>query len=182
MSRRSSAAALWVALLAAVLLAVPALAAEAAQVSVSVDRTEITTQLGGKTQFRSTIRNDGPAAVSGLIAHLNVLSLRPGTYVDPEDWSSQRTHYLDPIPAGGSTTVTWHIQAVNDGRLGMYVAVLPESAAALPPVTGPTIQLNVTERKTLNSGGILPLALGIPAFLGLLALGVRLHRGRRPIR
>jgi hypothetical protein len=64
----------------------------------------------------------------------------------------------------------------------MYVAVLPQSGPAVPPVTGPTIQLNVTERKTLNAGGILPLALGIPAFLGLLALGVRLHRGRTPIR
>ena len=36
----------------------------------------------------------------------------------------------------------------------------------------------IQDRKTLNSGGILPLALGVPAALGLLALGVRLRRVR----
>jgi hypothetical protein len=166
------------------LLAVPLLAAQvqAARpsplLSVTVDRTEIATQLGGKFAFASTITNDGPATVSGLIAHLNVLSLRDGVYVDPEDWSSQRTHYLDPLPAGGSTTIAWHVHAVNDGVLGLYVAVLPERGVGLPPPTSPLIRLTVAGKKTLNSGGILPLALGIPALVGLLTLGVRLRRIR----
>jgi hypothetical protein len=38
--------------------------------------------------------------------------------------------------------------------------------------------VRIQDRKTLNSGGILPLALGLPALLGLLALGVRLRRAR----
>ena len=46
----------------------------------------------------------------------------------------------------------------------------------MPPVTGPTIHLDVAERKTLNAGGIVPLVLGIPAALGILALAVRLRR------
>jgi hypothetical protein len=36
----------------------------------------------------------------------------------------------------------------------------------------------VAERDTLNSGGILPLTLGIPGLVGLLA-GARLARRRR---
>jgi hypothetical protein len=68
------------------------------------------------------------------------------------------------------------MQAVNDGDFGIYVAVLPKSGEATPPTTGPTIHLDVAERKTLNAGGIVPLVLGIPAALGLLALGVRLRR------
>ena len=139
-------------------------------------------QLSPIRWFRSTITNDGPATVNGLIAHLNVLSLRSGVYVDPEDWSSQRTRYLDPLPAGASTTITWHVHTVNGGILGLYVAVLPESGVGLPPATSPTIRLTVAQKKTLNSGGILPLARGIPGLLGLLGLGVRLRRGRQPIR
>ena len=165
-------------LVAVAVLAAPAPAADAPRLSVTVDRTTIATQLGRKVVFNSTITNEGAAAASGLVAHLNVLSLHPGTYVDPEDWSSQRTRYLDPLGPGESATVTWHIHAVNDGRIGMYVAALPQDAAGVAPATGPTVELVVKERKTLNSGGILPLALGIPLGLGLLALGVRLRRGR----
>lgn len=173
---------LWLAL---VTLVVALLAAQAsygadgpAQVSVTVDRAQISTKLGGKFTFRSTVTNRGSATASGLIAHLNVLSLKNGVYVDPEDWASNRTQYLEPIPPGGSITTTWGMQAVNDGEFGIYVAVLPESGAARPPTTGPAIRLDVAERKTLNAGGIVPLALGIPALLGLMTLGLRIYRRR----
>jgi hypothetical protein len=151
-------------------------AARATPLAVKVDRAEISTQLGKKFVFTSTITNRGSGPTGPLIAHLNVLSLRPGTYVDPEDWSGNRTRYLAPIRSGGSTTTTWRMQAVNDGSFGVYVAVLPRSGAARPPVTGPAIEVAVAERKTLNSGGILPLALGVPGLIGLTALTLRLRR------
>jgi hypothetical protein len=147
---------------------------------VTADRTSISTALGRKFVFRTTISNRGSSAASGLIAHLNVLSLRNGVYVDPEDWSSNRTRYLAPIPAGRSLTLSWKLQAVNSGSIGVYVAVLPASGSARPPTTSPTVHVSIAHRQTLNSGGILPLALGIPAFLGALAGAVRIRRGRRP--
>ncbi len=150
--------------------------AQPQSVSVTVAPERIATELGGKFAFTSTITNNGATDAQGLIAHLNVLSLRNGVYVDPEDWSSNRTRYLDPIPPGQSLTITWRMQAVNDGDFGIYVAVLSESGTPVPPVTGPTIRLDVAERMTLNAGGIVPLVLGIPAALGLLALAVRLRR------
>jgi len=144
--------------------------------AVSVDRTGISTALGHEFVFRSTIENQSATPVSGLIAHLNVLSLRNGVYVDPEDWSSRRTRYLAPIPAGASVTLTWKMQAVNSGSFGVYVAVLPQSGAARPPITGRAVHVSIAHRKTLNSGGTLPLVLGIPALLGALSLGVRARR------
>jgi hypothetical protein len=177
MSRRRAAVAVLVALVAALPIGAPAHAADGtAGLSVTVDRARISTELGHEFGFRSTITNHGASAASGLIAHLNVLSLRDGVYVDPEDWSAQRTYYLDAIAPGASTTISWGMQAVNGGSFGVYVAVLPESGVARPPATGPTIRVAVAERRTLNSGGILPLALGIPAFLGLLTLASRLRR------
>ena len=74
---------------AALLLAVAP--AARAGVTVSVDRTVVATKLGQKFVFHSRIENPGPKPASGLVAHLNVLSLRPGVYVDPEDWSTSRT-------------------------------------------------------------------------------------------
>jgi hypothetical protein len=150
--------------------------ADSSAAAVRVDRTVISTALGHKFIFRTRIENESAAPARGLIAHLNVLSLRTGVYVDPEDWSSHRTRYLAPIPAGSSIILTWRLQAVNAGSFGVYVAVLPQSGAARPPITGPTVHVSVAERKTLNSGGTLPLVLGIPALLAALSLGLRAQR------
>jgi hypothetical protein len=168
-----------VAVLAAVFLpggVEPAHATE--DLAVTVDRARVETKLGHKFAFESTIANHGSAAARGLIAHLNVLSYDSTVYVDPEDWSPNRTRYLAPIPAGGSTTITWRMQAVNAGSIAVYVAVLARGAA-VEPSTGPVVNVTIAKRTTLNSEGILPLALGIPATLGLLFLAVRLRR-RRP--
>jgi hypothetical protein len=169
-----------VAALVALLLLTAPVAARATtptpDVSVGVDRTRVVTSLGHEFAFRSTFTNRSASTVGGLIAHLNVLSYDRGVYVDPEDWSSHRTRYLAPIPAGGSTTINWNMHAVNAGSFAVYVAVLPQRPDVLPPMTGPAIHLAVAKRTTINSGGILPLALGIPTLLGLLLVGAR---GRR---
>jgi hypothetical protein len=143
---------------------------------IRVDRTAVSTTLGRKFVLHSTIANRGNVPARGLVAHLNVLSLRDGVYVDPEDWSSQRTRYLAPIPGGSSTTLSWKLQAVTSGSMGVYVAVLPDNGAAQPPRTGPLVHVSVAQRKTLDSGGVLPLALGIPAVLAVLFVGSRFRR------
>lgn len=150
------------------------------RVEVQIDRPRISTEIGGKFTFTSTVVNRGTTPAEGLIAHLNILSLRPGVYVDPEDWASQRTRYLRPIPPGGALPVTWHVQAVNTGNFGVYVAVLSERSAS-PPATGPTLELAVAERETLGSGGIVPLVIGVPALLTLLAVALRLRGREAPL-
>jgi len=163
---------------AAVLVALAWPAAARASVSVTVDRVGVATGLGKRFAFRSTVVNAGPGEARDLVAHLNVASLRPGVYVDPEDWSTSRTRYLDPIPAGGAATVRWSLQAVNAGSFAVYVAVLPGDAAGRPPTVGRTVHVTVAERRTLDAGGILPLALGVPVVLGFAAGGVALRRRR----
>ena len=54
-------------------------------VSVQVDPTTVSTSIGQRFRLTSTVRNDSDRAVSGLVAHLNVLGLEPEVYVDPED-------------------------------------------------------------------------------------------------
>ena len=161
------------------LVAAPAAAAAPGQLAVSLDRARVSTRLGRSFVFHSTIANHGRAPAAGMVAHLNVLSLRNGVYVDPEDWSSHRTKFLPPIPAGGSITVTWPMEAVNHGKFDVYVTLVSQRTIGRPPAIGPAVRIAVADRKTLNSGGILPLALGIPAFLGLLTLGLRRRRARR---
>jgi hypothetical protein len=168
-----------IAALAGTLLLATGARAQSAALSVSVDQTEISTALGESFGFQTTIANPTESATPRLIAHLNILDLTGEVYVDPEDWSSRRTQYLGTIPAGGSRTITWGVTGVNGGSLAAYVAVLPQDNPSSAPATSPAIRITVAERKTLNSGGILPLALGVPGFVGVMAVGVRLARRRR---
>jgi hypothetical protein len=156
-------------------------AAAANRVSLSLSRVDVATQLGDNFGFTSTVKNAGRAPLAGLVAHLNVVSLTPGVYVDPEDWSSDRTRYLRPLGPGQSVTIPWKVKAVNGGRFGIYVAVLPRGVdpALQPPAVSPALRAAVSEHRSLNSGGVVPLALGLPGLIGLLALGVRARR-RRP--
>ncbi len=169
MRRRSLVFAL---LVAACTCALTSTATAAGPYSVRVDRVAIATKLGHKFAFRTTVTNRSSRPLTNLVAHLNVVSLRTGVYVDPEDWSTSRTRYVRSISAHASVTTTWRAQAVNAGSFGIYVAVLSASGTPTPPVTGPTLHVTVADRRTLSSNGILPLALGIPAALGFLSLAV----------
>jgi hypothetical protein len=166
------------ALLAGAMLPASAVAAPDAApgLSVSVDRTQISTQLGRSFELGSTISNAGPDEARGLVAHLSVLSLREDPYVDPEDWAPQRVVFLEPIPPGGARTLRWQMTAVNAGTFGVYVTVLAQDPRAGPGLNTPTVDLHVMQRRTLNSGGILPLALAVPALLGALTIALRLRR------
>jgi len=159
----------------AAFLATLCLAATAGAMTVQLDRANVSTSIGKKFTFTTTVQNDSDQSLSGLAAHLNVLSSDPGVYVDPEDWSSHRTRYLAPIPAHGATKISWTLTAVNGGNITIFVAVLPRHGAGSIAVSEP-LRVDIAKRRTLNSGGVLPLALGIPALLGLSLLGTRVAR------
>ena len=151
--------------------------AATSQVSVRVDPTTVSTSIGQRFPLISTVRNHGDRPVSGLVAHLHVLGLDPDVYVDPEDWSSQRTIYLDPVPAHATTRLDWTVQAVNPGRLVIYVAVTATQGTDAAAASN-TLRLAVASQRTVEAGGILPLALAMPAAV-LLLTGFAGYRRRR---
>lgn len=161
------------------MLAACGLLAAPARADLVVDATPLTlrTTLGTAFQIQTATRNTG-AEASGAILHLNIVSLDPGTYVDPEDWSSTRTRYVDEIPPNGEVTTTWKLQAVNSGSFAVYVTALPGRTAGSGLRTSKAVRVHVTGQRSLDPGGALPLALGVPATLVLLTLGVRRHRQR----
>jgi uncharacterized membrane protein len=160
-------------------LSVPAIA-KPLTVEIVVEPTHIQTALGEEFSIETEIRNTGDANSGPLLAHLNVASLDNSVYVDPEDWSSERSQELSLQP-GESRTLSWELQAVNSGRLAAYVVVLPSTSTAAGQedlVVTPLVRLDVVPRSTLTAGGALPVVLGVPLLLGLLAAAAR-YRSRR---
>ena len=150
-------------------------------VTVSMKPTEVTTVLGEHFTLETEITNTGAAPSGALLAHLNVASIEGSVYVDPEDWSADRSQELELQP-GETRRLSWEVQAVNSGSFAAYVVVLPfgnTTAAAESLVVSPLVKLEVAPRSTLNARGTLPVVLLIPVLLGLLAAVARLRLGRR---
>ena len=99
-------------------------------VAVTIDQDRLSAVIGNRFSFRSRLVNPGQAPTGALIVHLNVASLTSDVYVDPEDWSSERTLQVPPLQAGASTTLSWELQAVNAGSFAVYVVVLPDGSAS----------------------------------------------------
>ena len=177
---RACAVALAVACLLTPATATVASAAGDQPVEVSVDRAEVSTRLGDSFGFRSEVTNTGARALSGLVTHLNVVGLDPEIYVDPEDWSEERTKDVPDLRPGESAEISWSVKAVTGGHAAIYVVVLPgEPASAREGLAiSPAIDVRIADTKDLNSGDVLPLALGVPALIGVATLVVRRRRTR----
>jgi LPXTG-motif cell wall-anchored protein len=146
-----------------------------ASLAVKLDQSSVSTRIGEKFHFSSTVRTLGPQPVPDVVAHLNIVSLDPSVYVDPEDWSSHRTRYFGTFGAGEARRVEWTVQAVNSGRFVVYVAVVDRDGQGSVTASNP-LATTVAQKRRLNSGGVVPLALGIPGLLGLGFVVVRRRR------
>ncbi|MGH3384246.1 MAG: hypothetical protein ACRDO1_06685 [Nocardioidaceae bacterium] len=150
--------------------------ADADTLTIELDRTEMAASPGEKFTFESTIRNDGDQPLTDPIAHLNILGADEQIYVDPEDWSTRRTQFLDELPPGETTTLRWTVTAIDSGALILYVAVSGTESDAVA-VSGP-LQMSVGGRRVVNPGNVVPLVMATP--VGVLALlGLALVRRQR---
>lgn len=143
---------------------------------VTFEQSRLAVAVGDKFTLDSTVSNPGQEETGPLIAHLNVVSLTSDVYVDPEDWSGERTVEVDSLEPGAEEQITWDVQAVNAGRFAIYVVLLPDNAGQ--PSVSPTVQLAVASRRTLTASGSLPIAVAVPLLLGTAA-AIALFRVKR---
>jgi hypothetical protein len=151
----------------------------AGELTISVSESKVSTLTGDVFTFTSEITNEGSEKTPPLIANLDFVAIDGSTYVDPEDWSGERTLSVSPIAAGGSATQTWTVKTVLEGDVAAYVAVLP-APPELTPVSvlavSAAIQMHVEEDRKLNPGGVLPTVLAVPMLLAVAFAGLRVVR------
>ncbi len=145
--------------------------------TVELDQSQLQSTLGSRFSFVSTLRNDTGRSQPGTIAYLNVLSTKSSVYVDPEDWSSNRTRFLGDVQTGETRQVTWNLQAVNSGSFVIFVVVTSASGGH-DVVSSPALRLTIADQRRLNPTGILPVTLAVPAVLTVGMGWVRQRRRR----
>jgi hypothetical protein len=165
---------------ALLLMVAAALSISAARVSpevtVDLDQDALTVGPGAKVRFESTIANQSERSMSGLVAHLSILSSDAGVYVDPEDWSARRTQYVDELAPGSEKTLTWEVRAVTAGPMVLYVGVSQPNTHVV--AASATLNMTVSGNRAVQATNALPLIVGVPAFVVLL-LGLVGLRSRR---
>jgi hypothetical protein len=148
---------------------------------ISVDMSYTTVKAGDAIFYNTVVTNNGTKDSVPLSVAMNIINLdAAGDVVDPEDWSPQRTQYIESLAAGKSVTLSWRVNAILDGDYLVYMVLVPEPAgekATSHPTASSAIHLTVTPFTKLNPGGVLPFAIGGPA---ILLLGMTLlNRYRR---
>jgi ABC-2 type transport system permease protein len=153
--------------------------AGALQLTMSVSSKSLKT--GDSLPFDVVVTNTGAEESPAVIVAMNIINLdKEGDVVDPEDWSPQRTQYINSLAPGGSTTLSWQVNAVLDGNFMVYLVAIPEPESAETSSqigASPGLHLTIVKFAKLNPGGVLPYAIGVPI---LLVLGIFLvFRWRR---
>jgi ABC-2 type transport system permease protein len=190
---RTASAALAVGLVLSLLFAAPALAqsetsasaapaADSAPLSISINRDYELLKSGDPVLFDTVVTNTGDEASPPVIVAMNIINLdKEGDVVDPEDWSPQRTQYIDELGPGESGTLSWRVNAILDGDYLVYMVAMPQPAGAestSQAVASQGVHLTVAPFHSLNPSGVLPYSIGVPAVLGLLLFYVYLRRRR----
>lgn len=155
---------------------------DSANLQIGIDTTSANTKNGDKVEFHTTVTNNSAQKTPPLIVAMNIINLdSTGDVVDPEDWSPERTQYLQSLKPGQTAKQSWVLNTILEGDYMVYVVLIPTPESAnvtSQPVTSPGIHVQVKAFTRLNPGGILPFAIGIPIFLILVLAGMLWVRRR----
>jgi hypothetical protein len=136
---------------------------------------------GDSVEFKTVLTNAGTEKTPPVIVAMNIINLsKSGDVVDPEDWSPERTQYVDSLAAGKSVTLPWTVDAVLDGNYMVYLVGIPQPAGpgtSSHVVTSPGLHLTIGAFSNLNPSGVLPYTIGVPlAVLATIAVMMVLRR------
>jgi hypothetical protein len=176
-----------VALGAALLIGLAGLAGPAAaddgvplEVVVEIEPASSSVTLGDTVDLLVTVSNRGPEATQPLTVHIDILAPDRSSSVDPEDWTSTLNRELGVVAPGGTAQMHWTVQPISAGTFVAYAVALPITL----PMSGGDLSASkgaevvVVDRRSLNPGNIVPLAVAAPVLVGGL-LGFQLRRARR---
>jgi len=146
-------------------------------VAIEIDKEAEVINTGDAIEFTTTVRNTGAVASPELVVAMNIINLGKSDPVDPEDWSPERTQQVDSLEPGATADQSWSVEGILDGNYMVYMTAIVKPGApgqTTLPVTSPGIHLTVRPYQDTNPGGVLPVAIGMP--LGLIVVAFLLRR------
>ena len=135
-------------------------------------------KMGDQLRFHSTIRNTGAVSVPGMVAWLGLVQVDPGQEqpVDLEDWSAHKAITVPVLEPGAAVSTEWPMRLIAAGHYRVVVSAAAGAGALSPSLF---VDITVRQKPVVESGRVLPVALGMPA---LLLGGLLLRRRRGQVR
>jgi len=138
---------------------------------------------GDEFTFDSLLENNGPDDSPPIVMAMNIIKISStGDVVDPEDWSPERTQYVNSVAAGDAVRQSWTIEAILKGDYMVYLVAIPEPAdegSTSHPVASSGLHLTVGAFSNLNPQGVLPVVIAVPIGVTLVLLLLIRFRLRR---
>ena len=121
--------------------------------------------MGDHLQFWSTITNKSTRPIEGLVAWISLVEVDPGNEqpVDLEDWSAHKAIAGAALGPYQSLRTAWPMRLIKGGDYRVVVSVTDRDTRTV--FTSPTIEFHVTQKPVLQTGRILPVAVGVPILI-----------------
>lgn len=144
-------------------------------VVVTIDPPSSSVVLGENLDLQVSVTNIGTDPTPPLVVHLDITNPDQATSVDPEDWTPTLSQTIGAVGPGETVTVEWAIQPISAGTFATYAVALSPGVDTI--AASNVLSVIVADQRTLNPGGVLPIAVGAPVLIGaLLLLQMRLAR------
>ncbi|MEZ4862309.1 MAG: ABC transporter permease subunit [Caldilineaceae bacterium] len=150
---------------------------------ITIDTTAAVVKSGDEITYHTVVKNNDTTASPPLILAMNIINLdAEGDVVDPEDWSPQRTQYLEALEPGESAQQEWNLNTILGGDYMVYMVLIPAPGSpeiSSWPLTSAGIHVTVEVVINANPGGVAPYAIGMPSVLLAAIVVINLYRRRQ---
>ncbi len=124
---------------------------------------------GDYVTVKGEIDNASSTQLLNITTYLSMVDTGTKLPVDLEDWSAEKGLFIGTIDPGQTLPLEWKIHFVKSGTYTLSIIANIEGQER--PVTSVLTYFNVKQKKNLDPGHVLPVALGEPLVL-LLAFGL----------
>lgn len=134
-------------------------------------------QMGDWLKFNSVVSNPSTQEAHGVVAWISLVQVDPGQEqpVDLEDWSAHKAVTQAVLQPGQQVKVEWPMRLIQAGAYRVVISAVDRETGHV--MTSPFVDFQVRRKPVVESGRILPVAFGVPAFV-LAVMAWRVYRGR----
>jgi hypothetical protein len=129
---------------------------------------------GDYVTVQGQITNTGTSPLTDITTYLSLVDNQNKLPVDLEDWSAEKGLFIGTIDAGTTLPLNWKIHFVKAGNYSLIIVA--EAASSQVPQVSTVTHFNVTPKKNLNPGQVLPVALGTPIVILCLMFFISYRR------
>jgi len=129
---------------------------------------------GDFATVKAQISNSGSQPLNDITTYISLVDESNKMPVDLEDWSAEKGLFIGTIDSGQVLPLSWKIHFVKAGKYSLIIVA--EVVGQEIPQVSTIVHFTVNQKRNLNPGQVLPVALGIPIVVLFIMLLLNYRR------